>query len=357
MAVTVQADDYGDLVALTLRDLGPNKFEQIAAELQDYEVMGKWLKADKVMFGDGYGIQRNLMYKTSGAASHVGLDATDSAGIPDLTTQLQVPWRHAITSWAFDRREALMNRGKSMITNVLLPRRTGAMIDLAQELEEKAWAAPSSSTENLTPYGLPYYIVYNATDGFTGGAASGHTTVAGVDLTTAANYKNYSVTYTTVDKPDLIKKMRTGKRKIGWKSPVKSHDYTGNAGKNLRIYVDEATVASLEDIGESQNENLGRDLAPYGGVKDVGAGELMFRGHPIIWVPYLDSTGAGTATGAVYMVDHGTFYPVVLEGDYIEESKPIMAPGQHNKWRVFTDLSYNFICLNRRRNAVFATAA
>jgi hypothetical protein len=75
----------------------------------------------------------------------------------------------------------------------------------------------------------------------------------------------------------------------------------------------------------------------------------VFRNHPIIWVPKLDAD----TTNPVYGVDHSTFYPICLRGNYLRESKPMTDATQHNVYQVFVDLSYNYICLDRRRNWVF----
>jgi hypothetical protein len=79
-------------------------------------------------------------------------------------------------------------------------------------------------------------------------------------------------------------------------------------------------------------------------------GTVTFRGHPWIWVPKLDAR----TDDPVYMIDHSVFYPVCLEGDYLRESDAIMGPDQHNIFNVFLDLTYNYACVDRRRNAVFS---
>lgn len=336
--------DFADLVAATLYDLGPPRFQQIAQNLQDYEVFTKWFKKDKVVFDSGIGIQRNLMARLSGAASHVGLMDEDQVNIPDLLEQLQIPWRHATTSWGLIYQESLMNRGRALIVKVIKPRRAAAMIDLVEELEEKAWDSPPSSSNKTLPYGIQYWVVPNATTGFNGGYPSGHSTVGGVDLTDAPNFKNYTDIYTDITKADLIKKLRKAHRKIRFKSPITIQDYRGSKGERYRLYTNESTLSSLEDVGEAQNENLGRDLASMDGT-------ITFRNHPIIWVPQLDSN----TNGPVYMIDHSTFYPVVLRGDYLRESQN-KAPNQHNIVQYFIDLTYNFLCVDRRRNAILATS-
>ena len=338
----LQATDIGDVVLATLRELGRLRFQQIAQNLQDYEVFSRWFRKDKVAFDSGIGIQRTLMTKLSGAARHVGLLDEDQVNIPDILTNLKIDWRHAQTSYGFIYQEALMNRGKALIVDVVKPRRTAALIDMVEELEDKAWAAPTGPSDKTNPYGIKYWIVRNATEGFNGGVPSGFSDVGGVDLTEHPNFKNWTGQYAAVSKTDLIRKMRKAHRNIRFKSPITVKDYRGGRGDRYRIYMNETTIAAFEDIGESQNENLGRDVASMDGT-------ITFRNHPCIWVPKLDSDTADP----VYMIDHSTFYPVVLKGDFLRESKAIQAPNQHNVYQYFVDLTYNYLCVDRRRNAVF----
>lgn len=339
---TLVATDIADLVSGTLRELGRLKFNQIAQNLVEYEVFSHWFKKDKVQFDSGIGIQRNLMNSLGNQAKHVGMYETDSVNVPDLMDQLQLNWVHAQTAWAFERREMLMNRGKELIFNVIQPRRVAAMISLVEELETRAWSVPGVS-DKVRPWGLPYWIVKNNTTGFNGGAASGHTTVAGVSLTDTPTFKNYTAQYTTVTKQDLIKKMRTAHRAIRFKSPVTVNDYRGSQGFRYRLYVNESTISAMEDLGEAQNDNLGRDLASMDG-------SMVFHGHPFRWIPKLDED----TDNPVYMVDHDTFMPVCLKGDYLREADVQPAANQHNTFQVFVDLTYNYLCHDRRRNAVLA---
>ncbi len=335
-----------DLVVGTLRELGRMRFQQIAQTLQDYEVFPVWFKKDRVQFDSGIGIQRTLMNRLSGAAAHVGLLDQDDVNITDVLTQLQIPWVHARTSWGFIRQETLMNRGEALIVNIIKPRRAAAMIDLVEELETKGWSSPSSSSDTLNPFGIPYWVVKNSATGFSGGTPSGWSTVGGVNVTNTPSFQNYTTQYTNVTKPDLIKKLRTMHRKVGFKSPVDIDDYRSGKGERYRCYTTESVFASIEDIGESQNENLGRDIASMDGFS------MAFRGHPIRWIPQLDAD----TKNPFYLIDHSTFYPVCLKGDYLRESDPDKAPFQHNAFQVFVDLTYNYLCIDRRRNGVAATA-
>lgn len=371
MPAVVTPQDVADLVQSILPDLDRMNWEQIAQNLTDYEMMSHWLKDDKIMFEDGLYVKKNLLSQTSGAASHTGMTDTDDVDIPDLMDDIQVPWRHAQTKWGYHyQTDILMNRGKSRINDTVKPRRVAAMIDLAEELEQKAWQVPNT-TDKLNPYGLPYWIVYTATGapGFTGSYPTGpdavaHTTIAGLSLTDSPKFKNWCATYTNVSKDDLLPKMRTAIRKCNFKSPVTKDDMNTKRANDRRYYTNETRVALFETVGEAQNENLGRDLAPFtagvggshGGVSESD-GALTFKKHPIVYVPQLDDTTVFTAcTNPVYQIDHSVFAPFCLKGDYLRETGPEKVPNQHNMYRVFLELTYNLICWNRRKNAVFATA-
>jgi len=354
-------EQINDLLLGTLKELGRNRFQQIAQKLQQYPVISRWFRKNKIQFDEGLGIQRNLMITTSNQARHTGVMTTDSVDIPSLMAQLSINWRHLQSAWAFNYQEILVNRGKALIYNVIQPRRVDAMLGIAAELEAKAWTLAPSGDVTL-PWGIPFWIVYTATGSgapgaFTGGYPSGYSTMAGINLTNAPNFQNYGCTYVTVNKTDLINSMRSGHRRTFWHSPVNVSDYRKGEYGDLQYYTDETTLRAFETVGESQNENLGRDLAPFGGADDVKWVEatLTFRRHPIRWVPQLDDTSVYTAaTNPVYGVDHSTFYPVCLAGDYLRESPVLRAPTQHNVYRIFIDLSYNYLCVDRRRNQVFS---
>jgi len=343
MALSVT--DMADMVATTHADFGPMRFQQIAQSLASYEVFSRWFKKDKVSFQSGSSIKRTLMTSfNSGAAAHVSLDHIDEVTTPNTLAIMDVPWRYAQAQWAiWYKTDVLMNRGQSLILNIMEPRRLEALLALVEELETRAWAAAPAVANTTLPYGVQYWIVENTTTGFNGGLPSDHTTVGGIVPATHTNFRNYTAAYVTVNKADLIKKMRTAHRAIRFKSPVTVSDYRAGLSDRYRIYTNEVVISNLEDIGEGQLENVGRDLAEMDGT-------MTFRRHPIINVPEL----AARSDNPIYMLDHTTFYPACLAGDYLRETPPSVAKSQHNVYQVFVDLTYNFLCVDRRRNAVFS---
>lgn len=337
------ADQIDDLVQETLEDLGRDELIQLAQEQPDYPTYTQIFKKERKTFSGGIGIRRTMMTRFSGAAKTVGLYEVDDVAVINLLKKLNIDWRHATTNWGYEHREMLMNTGEARINNIIKPRRAAAVGSLVELIEELMWSAPAVDND-LDPYGIPYWIVKNSSTGFNGGYPGSHTTIGGVNLTNVPNFKNYTAAYTNVTKADLIKKMRTAHRKVGFKTPVDIKGFRSFA-ERYRYYMNETTLSNLEDVGEAQNENLGRDIASMDG-------SIVFKRHPLIWVPQLDSD----TSNPIYQINHDTFHTVALKGDWMRESGPIKSAKQHNVREVHIDVTFNTLCIDRRRNAVFYVA-
>jgi len=342
---TLTASAIPDLVASTRAKEGRLRFQQIAQNLTFYEVFSRWFKRDKVMFSGGYKIQRTLMDKIdSAAAKHVGFMEPDAVNIIDVLTQMSVEWVHAQTHWGIVyQTDVLMNSGEDMILNVIKPRRVASLLGLVELLESKALGAAPGVNDKVNPWGLKYWITWNATDGFTGDVPTGHTTKGGVDPDTVTNFKKYSITYSDVSDNDLVKSLRTMFRKCQFISPVSHPDFRGQLRDRYRLYCNESTISAFEDLVRSHNSNLGKDVAMFDGAAYIA-------GYPIIYVPQLDDD---STYDPIYVVDHSTFYPVCLKGDYLRESGPDQGES-HNTWNCHVDLTYNFLNVDPRRCGVAA---
>lgn len=338
-ALTV--DQIKDMVKGTLRELGRLKFQQIAQELQRYEIMGRIMKKEKVQFDDGIGIQRNLMVNIIEGARHVGLFAVDEVNAGDVLEQIIVPWTHTTTNYAFDRKELAMQRSASKIVDVVKARRVGTFLGLAKLMERDGWTAPVDVNDVLTPWGIPFWLQKHATAGFNGGNPTGFP--GGPGGLNHPNFRNYTDSYADISKADFIRKARRCYRKIQFESPVSIPDYRRGTGDRFRLYCNLETLEAMEDVGEAQNENLGRDLAPYDGT-------ITFRRNPIIWIPYLDAD----TTNPVYFINWAFFNPVFLKGEYLREDGPDKAPNQHSVLVVYIDLTWNMLCTDRRAQGVLA---
>lgn len=326
------------------------KWTEIATDVQEHYALPQILKKKKVKFQAGRGISRNIMLDHSNAAEHVGLYATDNVNVGDVMTTINIPWRNTTTHYAFDLHEVSMNSGKEEIVDLISVRRTDAMISLAELMEETMWG--TISDDGVTPFCFQYWIDWedDSTGGFGGlNHSSFSSGPGGLSASTYSRWRNWCSTYTNVSKDastDLIPQWRKAFRECGWKPAIQGIPTYDKGRPRYENFVNGDTIQAIEDLGEDQNENLGRDIASMDG-------QMMFRRTPIHWVPYLDDY---TTSDPVWMVDWSVFHPVFLKGWYLKESKPEQAPNQHNVMRVFVDLTWNMLCVNRRKLAVLAKA-
>ena len=344
--VTLTADKLDDLVVGTLDNLGRGQLIQIAQEYPDTPTYSQFFQKGRHTFSGGTGIDRTIMDRLSNSAEFVGLFEVDETSVVPLLRRMRVPWRHATANWTYELREMMMNRGDARVNEIIKPRRAATMINLLELIERKLWAVPATGDEK-NMYGIPYWLVANATTGFNGGHPKGddgsaYSDIAGLDVATATTYQNYTFQYENISKPDFIKKWRTAVRNTNWKTPKNIQQFVSFDSK-YAFYMDEATLSTFEDIGESQNENLGRDLASMDD-------QIVFKRSPLVWVPYLDTLSA--KSGWIYGVNHDTLHAVSLAGDYMRETGPDKVAKQHNAREVFIDLTVNTLCLDRRRNMV-----
>lgn len=343
--MALQASQLGDLIAATLPDLGEMKITEITSDIQKHVAMRTLLKKNRVQLDSGTSVQWDLMVTTSGAASFVGLYATDNVNVQDTLIQGSAPWRHGNTNYAVDARELAMNRNPRKIVDLLKIRRIDSMISLTELMETAFWGFPTS-TDSLTPYGVAYWIVktgLSTTGGFNGTLQSGYTSVGGVNPTTYPRWRNWNCQYTSVTADDLIRKWREAATKTDFTPPVDGIP-TFNTGDSYGFFSNYAVIGGLEEQLAAQNDNLGNDVA----AKD---GMATFRRTPVQYVPKLDAD----TTGPVYGINWGTFKTYILSGWWLRESKIDMVPGQHTVAQVHVDSSFNWIMKDRRRNFVLAT--
>ena len=343
--MAIQPDADLDLVATTQKQLGTGKFTEIATSLQEYVAMGEILKKHRVNFESGTSITFRVMTGTSGAAKNIGLFATDTTAVGDVFQIGEVPWRSSMSSYIIDKHEISINRSPSRIVNLVKARRADGMIDLVKLMEyPNWWSKPVDSSDTLQPFGIDYWIVRNASTGFNGGNPSGFTAgCAGISSTTYPNWANYTAAYTTVNKTDFVAKARAAYTKTGWKQPIETAGF--DTGTSRACYTNYSVIAALETIAEAQNDRLGKDVASMDG-------EVQFRRSPVKWVPQLDSDTANP----FYGVDWGEFKAYILSDWYMKETGPTEKADQHNVIQTFIDLTYNFVCTNRRKQFVLYVA-
>jgi hypothetical protein len=344
--MALDAAAYDDLVLETLDQLGRGEWTDLTTDITDHVAARELLTKKRVKIENGDNIRLNAQTSHGNEASHVGLYAEDDVAVGNTMASGTIPWRHTTTNWGYDRREVKMNSGASRIVSMVETKRSSSFAALAELLETTFWGKPVDSTDIVTPYGIDYYVVYNATTGHTGSLPSGFTDVGGIDSDTVTRWKNYSANYVNVTRDDLVGKMRVAARKTNFRAPPRvNHKQPMNGASNRVVYCNIDTIQAFENYGEAQNENLGKDIASMDG-------RVVFNGNPIEYVPQLDANT--NLTDPVYMIDWSCFFPVFLEGEYMQETGPTQAPLQHTVSVVHVDMTWNLRVTNRRKLAVMA---
>jgi len=333
----------------------PNNFEKkwtdLTTDMQQFHFVKTLMGNMRKDVSGGDGVEFNVVYGTGNNAENVGLFDTASPSQQDFIAKGKVPFRFTRVSYSLDERERQLNTNDaSRIIDLIDERRLCAQQNMAELIENNFWSKPATSADESTPFGLFYWLVKTsgktaiADCGFNGGDPDGFADgAAGISTSTIPRWKNWAGNYAAVTKADLVLKMRKAHEETFFVSPIKAPTYESNSIENrYQIFCNYSTKSSLENIGEAQNENLGRDIASMDG-------SIVFRKNPIMWIPQLDSD----TSNPVYFVNWDVIKAMCLKGEFFKEV-PMKSATQPRVVSVFTYLSWNTICYNRRRLAVLS---
>lgn len=347
----VDNDALLDLVATTLKDLPKGQFE-VMWDSQNYE-FSQIYNAKKRSIDGGTSIQRNVVLDETGNARYRRLFDTDNPTVENIQHQIDVPWCQLGTDYSWDVLEIMRNKNSAKgYINLMESRRMERLWGLAELLEDRGWKTPTSATDKLYPNGIPYYLNM-LNNGVTDGGFLGQTVryqdgstgtvVSGIDGATEAKWRNYADTYVKVDNA-LLRKLRKAFLLTRFKAPpnVKSPGQD-SPGSTVKIYVDADRAVELMDLADKRDDAATpKDLAGKSLI-DV-EGVTFFNRRPIVYIPQLD----GLDYQPIYCVDWSKIQPVVQDGYWMVEGKPMMDRGQHTTITVFVDACHNNLCINRR---------
>jgi hypothetical protein len=344
--MSLQFKDIDDAVLLTQTKLiERGAFLDLQTDLADHVAVREMWQGRQKKFEGGTDWEFQAQMDHNHSARAVGLFETDGSSFGDSFATGKTGIRHINAHYIYDQREQAFQRGGTAIVDLVQSRYTGMMVSFYELLEGYLWSKPVDSSDDKTPFGIPYWIVKNATEGFNGGNPAGFTTGrAGLSTTDWPRWANYTAQYTNVSKEDLIRKMRRAHRVSQFRSPV-SHANPSLGGTSNGIYTNDAVVGLLEELCETQNMDLGNDLASRDG-------RVMFKSSPITYAPKLDDD----STDPVYMIDWKWMAVGVMAGWENNLSAPQPVPGKHLVRRVDLDASLNTVCTNLRRQAVISKA-
>ena len=356
--MSIQTKDIEDMLTTTYSNIAHGSFIDISQELTEYVVVPYLLTQNGglVVKKGGVGVEETLMTNHGGRSKWIGEYDEDTVNVIDHLKRMKVDFSLLTDGIAHTKGELMDNRGKERINNVILPRRRSMYLRVAETMEDVFFQVPDAS-DDLTPWGLKYWLVKNATAGFNGGYADGFTRVGNINLDEVPNFKNYTDSYTSISKADLITKMKRAHRRTKFKAPRKDAQFMGDAMPNKRFYLtNEDVLEGLENIGESQNENLGNDVAPKvagagaWGLRSDGDGNILFKSNPFVYSELLNDD----TSDPIYGLDMSTFHAMTKQGDNMDLGDFRVAPNQSRVYKAVLYHRHQTICTNRRNNFVIA---
>jgi len=347
---TLHASDVADMILAIDNRRGRDKMTDIASDLQGYTAVTTLMNKKRRKIGGGIGYQWNLFTEGDDNTRLISLFSVDSVNQADGATSASVPWRYSTTGTVYDVNQAAMNASSpDRFWDFIKFKRHQTRQDWVEKHEGYFWGEPSSSTDTLTPFGVKYWLVYNAVEGFNGGNNTNFAAgPGGVSRTTFPNWSNYTANYVNVTKIDLVRKMRRAMWSCRFRPPVSIiPQYTG--GAQYGIYTTYDVLREFEESLEAQNQNLGNDVAS----KD---GRTLFRRIPVEANPYLQANEA--TTDPVVGIDWSSFHCVSMEGRWMVKTEPTALVGlQHNVVQENLDCAFNFLCLDCRKQFLIAKSS
>lgn len=355
---TVRVEDVADLVEDTREVEGVGKVTQIALEHTEYFAMNRLMRNNRMTEDGGTQLRVNVLTDVLDAARAVPLYSVDRPVYGDVLDHGQVPWRHVETSFYIDIHEPDINEGTAVqILRHVDVKRAAALLSRVELHETHCWGKPASSSDKVTPFGLPYWITFPSSysaDGFKGGNPSGFTSgAAGLSSSTYPPWANWHFQYTAISQDDLVARLVKAMYKTSFVAALPDNPLQDATRPPQReIYTTFDVWEGFRKLYRAQNDNLGKDMAG-GDLTARDGGGILVQGVPVIRVPFLDDEYTKhsdyAAYDPLYGIDWGTLEFVYKTGwENREVTRP--APNQHNVSATWIDTCYNTRCSDRRRN-------
>ncbi len=356
--MAVKNSDLADLIATTINDL-PEQYFEVMWDNQDYEFC-RIYQNDRMVIDGGNQIERKVMLDDSGHARYRRAYDVDNPTVEDVMNTIKVNWCRLSTDYSWDDFEILQNKNSAKgFVNLMKVRRTDGLWSLADLIEDRAWKTPATSTDDLYPYGVPYYLnlmnTGTSTDGFVGQTivyqdGNTGTTCANLDASANSKWRNYAALYTEIDNA-MIKKFRIAAMKTRFRSPIFVNDPGQKRTAQKRVYTDFDNTADLMDLADAKDDNH-RGKEVLGGLTVDDGGLVYLNRMPVIPVPQLEGftqPGSSTTVSPIFCVDYKYFIPYIHDGYWMKESEPMWDRGQHTTFTVYLDGAHQNLCTNRRR--------
>jgi len=343
-------DQLDDFVNATLDEYMKKNWVDISLEHQEYTFAEHFMGQKGPKSRGGVQLTWDVQVENLGSARMTGLYSTNQVRQKNILTQAKQQWAMSTANFSYDVDEDAMQTGPEEIISLVLAREHAMWNDWFDLMEEQLWGAPASDSENpRNVSGVPFWVQKNATLGFSGGNPTGFSGGAGgISSSTYSKWKNFSGTYSTVSRPDLIASWIKAVNFCQFKSPHKFNQLDGNP--RWEFWTTFRLVQPLWEFLDSRNDNL-TDLAGMAG------DAAKFMGIPVrtAWVLENSSTVTDTSD-PLYGIDWGSLEFFFSKGREMRLGPVVSAPNQRNVRERHLDSFCNIACKNRRRNFVLYSA-
>ena len=351
-------EDIADALATTLADL-PDQELEYALDHQEYYWTSLFQRKN-IQIDGGTSIQRKVSFDTSGNAAYREMFDTDEPKFGDSIQTVDVHWALLGTNASWDEFEVVqqMNSTKGYI-NLVQNRKDKSIIDLADLIETTMIAAPASATDLSTPYTLPYYLrmltdssgTINSSAGFNGqyvayGGGTYGATVAGIDASTEAKWRNWAAPYTAINNA-FLKAYRKACIKTKFRPPIildtplmkeRARKFNSVAGTD--------SVLDLMELVDNKDDNhVSTKKEALGGLLVADGDYVRINRVPVIPLDTLDSA----SYTPIYSFDLGYFKPIVHEGYWMKRTPPMVDRRQHTTLTSYIDGAHNILVENVRK--------
>lgn len=347
--------DIDDLVTATYNtSLKRKTWNDISLTKQKYLLTDRYFNGKKMPFKSGPQVTWKLQVRNINSGRWIGLFERDQYSVGNILQSATCPWAIAQNSYIYDVMEAdFQSSDPEVLVDAILAREHQMYNGWFELLEDAFWTSPtaaasSSSAQKL--FGLPFWIQKNATLGFNGGNPSWLSSgCGGIDASTYTGWKNFTGTYSSVTRGDLISKWLRATEFCNFRPP---HAYPQTAAPDPRYayYTTYPVFEAASQYLDARADNV-RDLA---GVTP----RPTFKSSPLDHVPALTNTDSPgyDSTDPLYGVDWGSIELYFLKGKEMVRSGPKQIADMENGRAVHVQAMLQLVCNNRRSNFVFYKA-
>ena len=291
---------------------GRRSWKDLTQEMQEYTVVDRFLSQSKMPVEGGTHIEFMVRVNRVNNSRNSGLFDTQDYNIVDGFKRGTVDWTKYINTCIWDIDEKGFQEGGLELASVVDARTFEMEMGVVEKMEFDFWSLPTSASQNpMQPWGVPYWIVKNATAafGFNGGNhANFPNGPAGIDASLYDKWRNGTGTYTAVDQDSFVKLICEATDKCYFKSPIKYNEL--DAGKPQHtLHTTYPVIQQCQDLLTRSNDNLKYDLGMF---RD----RVLIRGVPLVWTEALSNpeSPAYDSTNPVYGIDWKNLKTVFRKG-------------------------------------------